>query len=110
MKSKVSKDRPDKGDKDLRAHWKQIREDRKAIASADQVEASIEGYRIQLVAPFREGFPADARKLAGRWRQRSYCWSFPASNATQRKALADLIVKYHGDAQLPDLLREKVEP
>jgi len=101
-----SKMHPDTKDKDLRTHWKRVREDRVATASADQVEASIEGYRIQLVAPFREGFPAEARKIAGRWRERSYCWSFPASNAIQRKALADLIVKYHGEAQLPDLLRQ----
>ena len=90
----------------LRKHWRTIKADNKAIADAGQVVASLLRGRLQLVAPFSEGFPGEARELGGRWRSRSQFWSFPASNATQRKAIASLIEKHHGAAQVPDILKE----
>lgn len=89
----------------LRSHWDEVKADRLATEKAGLVEAFLSKGRMTVIAPFKEGFPSEARKIAGRWKTRSRRWIFPASNHAQRAALADLIVRFHGDEQLPDILR-----
>lgn len=101
--------RPKMDSEAFRGHWDQVKADNKAAEHAGLVMAARRGNRIQVVAPYKPGFPKAAREIAGRWRFRSRCWSFPASNAAQRSALTALIVRFHGADQLPDILQERAK-
>lgn len=88
----------------LRDHWNRVKEEHKATEGRGMVEAIRRGGRIQVVAPYRVGFPSDAREIRGKWRPRSRCWSFPGGTTEEKTNLSNLLLKYHEAEMVPNIL------